>query len=50
MREVGQITLLLQPEIKKMIVDTAKTLHISQGKLVNSCLLHGLLDINLGAV
>lgn len=40
---------MLQPEIKKMVVDAAKTLRVGQGKLVNTCLLHGLLDLNLKA-
>lgn len=50
MKEIGQIALQLQPEIKKMVVETTKTLRVGQGKLVNACLLHGLLDLNLNSV
>lgn len=47
MKEVGQTTLMLEPELKKMLVDASKTIHVGQQKLVNRCLLHGLLDLKL---
>ena len=49
MRENGQTTLMLEPELKKMLVDASKTIRVGQSKLVNKCLLHGLLDLNLSA-
>lgn len=50
MKEPGQVTLMLQPELKKMLAEASKTLRVGQVKLINKCLLHGLLDLDLHAV
>lgn len=45
--EKGQTTLNLEPELKKMLHDTSKAIRVGQDKLINKCLLHGLLDLDL---
>lgn len=47
MKERGQVTLPLEPEIKNMVNDVCKALKVGYPKLINACLLHGLLDLDL---
>ena len=46
----GKTTFQNEPEVKDMLMDFSKVLKVTPEKLINKCLLHGLLDLNSSTI